>query len=80
MDKLAHNRLSEKSLQALLPPRHSIVWKLAGWFLLCITLLLGVNWLLNNFALESYYRRQKSDAVQMPESLISGAASRNPNA
>ena len=36
MDKLAHNRLSEKSLQALLPPRHSIVWKLAGWFLLCI--------------------------------------------
>lgn len=65
MDKLAHNRLSEKSLQALLPPRHSIVWKLAGWFLLCITLLLGVNWLLNNFALESYYRRQKSDAVQM---------------
>lgn len=65
MDKLADNRLSKKSLQALLPPRHSIVWKLAGWFLLCITLLLGVNWLLNNFALESYYRRQKSDAVQM---------------
>lgn len=46
-----------------LPERHSIVWKLFGAFLLCILLLVAVNWLLNNFALESYYRAEKTDAI-----------------
>lgn len=43
--------------------RHSLVWKLFGSFLLCIVLLLVVNWLLNNFVLESYYQRKKADAI-----------------
>lgn len=43
--------------------RHSLVWKLCGGFLLCIAVLLAFNWLLNTFALESYYRKEKTDAL-----------------
>lgn len=39
--------------------RHSLIWKLFFSVLLCTVLLFVVNWLLNNFALVSYYGRQK---------------------
>lgn len=44
-------------------PRLSIVWKLFASLLLCIVLLLAVNWLLNNFVLVSYYQNVKKDLL-----------------
>lgn len=43
--------------------RHSVLWKIFGAMVLCIFLLLGFNWLLNNFALKSYYLREKENTL-----------------
>lgn len=43
--------------------RHSLIWKLFFSVLLCTVLLFVFNWLLNNFALVSYYRHQKEKVL-----------------
>lgn len=43
--------------------RHSILWKVFAAMVLCIFLLLGFNWLLNNFALKYYYQREKENTL-----------------
>lgn len=43
--------------------RHSVLWKIFGAMVLCIFLLLGFNWLLNNFALKYYYRQEKETSL-----------------
>lgn len=56
--------------------RHSILWKIFGAMVLCIVLLLGFNWLLNNFALKYYYQQEKKntlgDAFHQVDELYSG--------
>lgn len=51
-------------------PRSSLFWKLFALFVLCMVLLLGANWLLNTFVLESYYTSQKEKAVAQSFSSI----------
>lgn len=61
-----------------LPLRRSIVWRLFGTTFLCLFLLLVFNWLLNNFALVSYYRsvkqRSLEDGFTRINSMYSGSA------
>lgn len=43
--------------------QHSVLWKIFGAMVLCIFLLLGFNWLLNNFALKYYYQQEKETSL-----------------
>lgn len=55
---------SKPSLSIPRLSRHSLIWRLFGSVLLCILLLLVFNWLLNTFALVSYYRSVKARSVE----------------
>ncbi|MCI8554757.1 MAG: HAMP domain-containing histidine kinase [Clostridiales bacterium] len=46
------------------PLRISIAWRLFLSVTMCIVLLLGVNWLLNNFALVNYYQQVKEASLR----------------
>lgn len=46
------------------PHRRSLIWKIFLSVFLCVVLLLGVNLLLNTFALSTYYRHEKVGALE----------------
>lgn len=56
--RTAHPKAAHRS------PRRSIVWKLFFSTVACLTMLLVLIWLLNNYALVSYYRSAKAHTLR----------------
>lgn len=59
--------------------KRSIAWKLFANVLLCLLLLLLVNWLLNTFVLVSYYRNEKQKVLKNAFNTINTMYSQSPD-